>query len=36
MRALIDRLLVAQSLVERLSLISKDSVLEGYGIERLW
>ena len=36
MRGLIDRLLVAQSLVERLPLVSKDSVLDGYGIERLW
>ena len=31
-----DRLLVAQSLVERLPLVSKDSVLDDYGIERLW
>ncbi len=31
-----DRLLAAQSLVERLPLVSKDSVLDDYGIERLW
>ena len=31
-----DRLLAVRSLVERLPLVSKDSVLDGYGIERLW
>ena len=31
-----DRLLAAQSLVEKLPLISRDSVLDDYGVERLW
>lgn len=31
-----DRLLVAQSLVERLPLVSADGVLDRYGIQRLW
>ena len=31
-----DRLLVAQSEVERLPLVSADAVLDGYGVQRLW
>ncbi len=31
-----DRLLAAQSLVEQLPLVSKDSVFDDYGVERLW
>jgi PIN domain nuclease of toxin-antitoxin system len=31
-----DRLLVAQALVESIPLISKDSVLDAYGITRFW
>lgn len=31
-----DRLIVAQSLVENLTLVSSDSALDGYGIVRLW
>jgi PIN domain nuclease of toxin-antitoxin system len=31
-----DRLLVAQALVERMPLASKDSLFEQYGIARLW
>ncbi len=31
-----DRLLVAQSLVEGVSLISCDTALDAYGIQRLW
>lgn len=30
------RLFAVRSLVKRLPLVSKDSVLDGYGIERLW
>ena len=31
-----DRLLVAQALVESIPLVSRDPVLEAYGIRRLW
>jgi len=31
-----DRLLVAQAIEERLSIISADPGLDGYGVERLW
>ncbi len=31
-----DRLIVAQCLSENVSLLSRDGVLDGYGIERLW
>ena len=31
-----DRLLAAQSLVEKLPLVSKDGVFDDYGVERLW
>lgn len=31
-----DRLLAAQSLTERMPLVSGDSVLDGYGLTRLW
>ena len=31
-----DRLLAAQSLVEKLPLVSKDRVFDYYGVERLW
>jgi PIN domain nuclease of toxin-antitoxin system len=31
-----DRLLVAQALVEGLSIVSNDSALDAYGVTRLW
>jgi PIN domain nuclease of toxin-antitoxin system len=31
-----DRLLVAQTLIEDMSLISHDKVLDAYGIRRIW
>jgi PIN domain nuclease of toxin-antitoxin system len=31
-----DRLLVAQALVERVSIVSADALLDAYGITRLW
>ncbi len=31
-----DRLLVAQSLVEQISIVSADSALNAYGVNRLW
>lgn len=31
-----DRLLAAQSLVEKLPLVSRDRVFDDYGVERLW
>ncbi len=31
-----DRLLVAQSLVEKLPIVSADTTLDSYGIRRLW
>lgn len=31
-----DRLLVAQALTEKMSLVSADAVLSAYGVERIW
>ena len=31
-----DRLLVAQALPENISIISRDSVIDAYGIARIW
>jgi PIN domain nuclease of toxin-antitoxin system len=31
-----DRLLVAQALLEQISIVSADSPLDGYGVTRLW
>jgi PIN domain nuclease of toxin-antitoxin system len=31
-----DRLLVAQALVEKISVVSKDAILDLYGVKRLW
>ena len=31
-----DRLIVAQALVEDLSLVTRDSILDQYGIKRIW
>lgn len=31
-----DRLLAAQSLAEKLPLVSKDTVFDHYGVERVW
>lgn len=31
-----DRLLVAQALVEQIPLVSSDSALDAYGIQRIW
>jgi PIN domain nuclease of toxin-antitoxin system len=31
-----DRLLVAQALVEHLPLVSSDTILDAYGVKRLW
>jgi PIN domain nuclease of toxin-antitoxin system len=31
-----DRLLVAQSLVEAISIVSSDKLIDAYGINRLW
>ena len=31
-----DRLLIAQAMVERLSLVSADAVFDQYGVSRLW
>jgi len=31
-----DRLLVAQALTERLTLVSTDAAFDSYGLERLW
>jgi PIN domain nuclease of toxin-antitoxin system len=31
-----DRLLVAQAIVEKLSIVSADAILDQYGIARLW
>jgi len=31
-----DRLLVAQALVERVSIVSADAILDPYGVTRLW
>nr|WP_232280290.1 type II toxin-antitoxin system VapC family toxin [Sphingomonas sp. PAMC 26605] len=31
-----DRLLIAQSLVERVPLVSVEVVFDGFGVERIW
>jgi PIN domain nuclease of toxin-antitoxin system len=31
-----DRMLIAQALIEDLSIVSNDRALDGYGVERLW
>lgn len=31
-----DRMLIAQAMTERLLLVSSDSVIDAYGIERVW
>lgn len=31
-----DRLLISQSIIEKIPIISKDSVFEKYGIDRIW
>jgi PIN domain nuclease of toxin-antitoxin system len=31
-----DRLLIAQAIVEKVSIISADTVLDSYGIHRIW
>lgn len=31
-----DRLLVAQALVEEVPILSNDTALDNYGVERLW
>jgi len=31
-----DRLLIAQTMVEALRIVSIDSVLDAYGVTRLW
>jgi PIN domain nuclease of toxin-antitoxin system len=31
-----DRLLVAQAMVESIPIISNDTILDAYGITRLW
>ncbi len=31
-----DRMLIAQSLTENMSIVSADSVLDAYGVIRLW
>jgi PIN domain nuclease of toxin-antitoxin system len=31
-----DRLLVAQALIENLTIVSHDAMLDGYGVKRLW
>lgn len=31
-----DRLLIAQAMVEKISIISVDTVLDQYGIQRIW
>ncbi len=31
-----DRLLIAQSLIEPIPIISADAVFDGYGVQRLW
>jgi PIN domain nuclease of toxin-antitoxin system len=31
-----DRMLVAQSMIEKLSLVSADTILDQYGIHRVW
>ncbi len=31
-----DRLLVAQSMTEKMTIVSADAVLSGYGVKRIW
>ena len=31
-----DRLLVAQAIIDKLSLVSADAILDQYGIHRVW
>lgn len=31
-----DRLLVAQALIERIPVVSSDTVLDAYGVQRVW
>ena len=31
-----DRMLVAQAMIERLTLVSADAILDQYGIDRVW
>lgn len=31
-----DRLLIAQALVERITIISNEKLFDGFGVERLW
>lgn len=31
-----DRLLIAQALVERVPLVSNETVFDGFGVERIW
>ncbi|MBV9867667.1 MAG: type II toxin-antitoxin system VapC family toxin [Abitibacteriaceae bacterium] len=31
-----DRLLIAQAIVERMPMVSVDTVFDAYGIQRLW
>ena len=35
-KAPFDRLLVAQALAEDMVLVSKDRILDHYGVERVW
>jgi len=32
----LDRLIIAQSMVENLPVVSSDAVFDSYGIERIW
>ncbi len=31
-----DRLLIAQAMVEKMSIISADEIFDSYGISRIW
>jgi len=31
-----DRLLIAQAIVERVPILSRDAQLDAYGVQRLW
>ena len=31
-----DRLLIAQALVEDLTLVSNEAIFDGFGVKRLW
>jgi PIN domain nuclease of toxin-antitoxin system len=35
-RDLIDRMIIAQGLVERLPVVGRDPAFDHYGIQRLW